>query len=575
MVEAVETLTRDLDRKLNLTGVVPKLDLASDDDPIPPGLELAFTSVSELLEYPIKYAHLFELMNIACPRGVLLHGPPGVGKTLLVKTLCARFGARWVSVSGPDIFSPFPGESEAQLRRKFKEARELARRRDRPCILFIDELDALAPTRRAHSSPVEAGVVAQLLTLMDGLAQKGEASEERLVVIAATNRPNAIDPALRRPGRFDREVAMDVPDAEARGRILRFCTRKLREKGRLAPALDLEGLASATAGYVGADLALLCREAMLLALASGSSQVAQGHFAMALAKVSPSLRRHESAVVLRGGSAVAGLEEVKRQLRKAVEWPLRFPTQFKRMGLRPPRGILLYGPPGCSKTSLVKLFSANLAMFTLHGASVYSCYVGESEAIVRAAFERARRAAPALLFIDEIDALVGSRSFDLGSKGDPVQERILTTVLNEMDGVQEAGQVLVVGATNRPDCLDAALLRPGRFDRQIYVPPPGLEARKEILALYTASLPVDADVDLDAIARSTKNFSGADLQNLCREASLLALRDANLDVDLDPNLEAPLNRCLVKNVHFTRALNATSPSLTPEMFKAYEAFNAR
>ncbi|KAJ9048057.1 hypothetical protein DSO57_1038775 [Entomophthora muscae] len=444
----IKSITHDLERKL----VIKEPESINKDTPprepyiVPTGLEHAFDLLSELLEYPLKYKHLFLKLNIECPKGVLLYGPPGVGKTLLVKTLCRRFDANLVSISGPEVFSPFPGESEAQLRNKFEQARELSRQQSRPCILFIDEVDALAPARKAESSPVEARVVAQLLTLMDGLMQKDQASKESLVVIAATNRPNAIDAALRRPGRFDREVAMDVPNAKARTKILDFCTQKLRENSRLDPSLDLESLASSTAGYVGADLAMLCREASLLAMSSGTFRVSQLHFKQALTKVSPSLKRHESVVEVasKDWNTVAGLEDVKRELRKAIEWPLLFPAQFKRMGLRPPRGILLYGPPGCSKTSLVKIMASNLSMFTLHGASVYSCYVGESEAIVRAVFERARRASPALIFIDEIDALAGSRSFDLGAQGDPVQERILTMLLNEMDGVQEAGQVLVV-----------------------------------------------------------------------------------------------------------------------------------
>lgn len=532
-----------------------------------PGLEGPFKELMELLTYPLEFRYLFDRLKVECPKGVLLHGPPGVGKTFLVRTLCEKFNGELVSVSGPEIYSPFPGESEAELRRVFREAELLASTSQRPCLLFIDEIDALAPARKDRSDSVETRVVAQLLTLMDGLPKQ----TARIFIIGATNRPNAIDPALRRPGRFDREVAIDVPNETVRCQILKHLTRQFQDK---LGDVDFGLLGKVTIGYVSADLNRLCSEAFLIAgleanLTSGF-KLNQHHFNQALKKVSPSLQRHESVVSFckQDWSSIAGLDQVRKELVMAVEWPLKYAEHFKRLGLRPPRGILLYGPPGCSKTSLVKVLSStsNLPMFTLHGASVYSCYVGESEATVRSMFERARRSAPSILFIDEIDTLVGKRSFDTGGGGsnDPVQERILTMLLNEMDGVQSGGQVLVVGATNRPDSLDAALLRPGRFDRQIYVNPPTESDRYAILNLYTSRMPLADDVDLRLLAKLTHRFSGADLRNLCNEACLSQIRSLDLS---KPSIQP------IQMAHFNAALNVSKGTLHDIILEPYAKFH--
>ncbi|KAI9599053.1 P-loop containing nucleoside triphosphate hydrolase protein [Syncephalis fuscata] len=420
-----------------------------------PGLERAYKGLLEMVVYPLLYPQYFVRMNIQPPKGILLYGSPGVGKTHLVVQVAAVCQAKMISIHGPSIYGPYIGESEARLRAAFTEARDICLTdAQRPVIIFIDELDALTPHRNAAGSGgQESRVVAQLLTLMDGMA-----SAARWVIVAATNRPNAIDPALRRPGR----------------------------------------------------LASLCREAVNLAVLrtshSGEAfkqnnklQVAKADFVQALTVVTPSLLRSTQVdVASTTWDSIGGLEEAKKKLQQAVEWPMLYPAAFKRLGLKAPRGVLLYGPPGCSKTTLVKAI-AN----TSGATAAYSAYVGESEKIVRDLFYRARQSVPAVIFLDEVDALVGKRDLGGGSS-DAVRDRLLAALLNEMDGVETADAVLVVGATNRPDMLDAALLRPGRFDKQIYIPPPDQLARLQIL--------------------ETDRYSGADLQNVCREAALSALR---------------------------------------------------
>ncbi|CAG8701836.1 16560_t:CDS:10, partial [Acaulospora morrowiae] len=515
---------------------------------------------------------------------VLIYGPPGVGKTFLVNEIAKACNAKMISIHGPDVFGTYVGESEARLRNIFSQAKSLTIEENRPIILFIDELDALTP-HRAEAQSHESRVVAQLLTLMDGMESRG-----RLVVLAATNRPNAIDPALRRPGRFDREVAVDVPSEESRCKILKSLTSAVP----LGDDVNIGSLASITSGYVGADLASLCREAAMNAVhrklrSSDSNEgflkyeprysiqgtvrtylqnnlshhsirsvITMGDFLNAMSHVLPSIQRgFQVNVEKTSWDDIGGLESVKKQIIQAVEWPLKCHTTFKRLGLKPPRGILLYGPPGCSKTTLVKVIAATtgVTFLSINGAELYSPFVGDSEKIIRSTFRRARASIPSVIFFDEIDAIVGKRSLngELGG-GNNVQERVLSTLLNEMDGIEITNNVLVVGATNRPDMVDDALLRPGRFDKLIYVPPPNLSARKQILRIHASKMPLCKDVDLDAIAEKTEMYTGADLKNLCRESAMIALR-AERDT-------MSVNMC-----DFFSALELVKPSLTTEMMK--------
>ncbi|KAJ1983053.1 hypothetical protein H4R34_001509 [Dimargaris verticillata] len=536
-----------------------------------PGLEQAHASLRDMLLAPLRYPQLFTHMNIDCPKGVLLHGPPGVGKTWLVSQVARECQATLRVVQGPDIIGAYLGESEANLRRVFQAAQEsIQQHPDQPCVLFIDEIDAIAPSR-ADTQAHTARVIGQLLTLMDGLESRG-----RLVIIAATNRPNALDPALRRPGRFDREVAVDVPNATTRQSILQFHTRALP----LASGLDLAYLASITHGYVGADLAALCREAakvliMRQAHPTGPSSMEAipaltlYDFQRAMRQVGPSLQRGLALDITPvTWDDVGGLAEVKVKLKQAVEWPQQYPDTFARLGLMPPTGILLYGPPGCSKTTLARVIANQMqsSFFSLSGAALYSPLVGDSERILRDLFRRARASAPSVIFFDEIDAMVGKRQLtsqqqgSAGAQGNgSVQERILTMLLNEMDGVESARSVLVVGATNRPDMLDAALLRPGRFDRLVYVPPPDATARCQILQIHTRATPLASSVDLTNLAQRTDRFSGADLANLCREAALICLRAHRVP--------AP-----VESAHFDQALAVVQPSISQASLTWYQRF---
>ncbi|KAJ3049191.1 hypothetical protein HK097_009790 [Rhizophlyctis rosea] len=555
-----------------------KLSFADSSSPSPatlplkaeqpiPGLEKAYASLLEVVTYPLLHSELVAKMGIEVPKGVLLHGPPGVGKTLLVSTIARACGAKMFTIHGPEVYGAYIGESERQLRDKFAEAREVAAKENCPCILFIDELDALTP-HRTTSQQHESRVVAQLLTLMDGISSRG-----RLIVIGATNRPNAIDPALRRPGRFDREVAIDVPSEEARVVILNGVLKGMP----VGEDVDVGRLARATNGYVGADLAALCREAALHAVGNWrggeSPTIPSASFAHALHTTSPSTLRTTSISVDRvTWSDIGGLDEVKQKLQQAVEWPIIHRDTFARLGLAAPRGVLLYGPPGCSKTTLVKVIASTsgASFHSVNGAALYSPFVGDSEREIRTTFARARASAPSIIFFDEVDAIVGKRSLEKasgggsgGRGGDSVQERVLSALLNEMDGIEAARGVLVVGATNRPDMIDAALMRPGRFDRILYVPPPSQEARHQILKIYTKSMPVSPDVDLKIISgERTNRYTGADLKAVCREAAMEALRES-------------MGVGVVQRKHFDAALKAVTPTLSDEMLKQYEDFEKR
>ena len=524
------------------------------------GLHEELQRIREMVELPLKHPELFRHLGIEPPKGVILWGPPGCGKTLIAKAIANETGAHFISINGPEIMSKFYGESEARLREIFKEAEENA-----PSIIFIDELDAIAPKRSEVTGEVERRVVSQLLTLMDGLKSRGQ-----VIVIGATNRIDAVDPALRRPGRFDREIRIGVPDRNGRKEILQIHTRRMP----LADDVDLDELANITHGFTGADLAALCREAAMNALRRflpkidleketipaevlEELKVTREDFMNALKVVQPSALRE---VILEIPNVrwedIGDLEQVKQELREAVEWPLKYPDLFKRLGIRPPKGILLYGPPGTGKTLLAKAVAneSEANFISVKGPEILSKWVGESEKAVREIFQRAREAAPCIIFFDELDAIAPRRGLHTDSG---VTDRIVNQLLTEMDGIQILKDVVVIGATNRPDILDPALLRPGRFDRIIFVPPPDVEGRYQVFQIHTREMPLADDVDLRKLAEMTEGYTGADIEALCREAALNAARE-NLNIDK------------VYMRHFLAALEKVKPSIAPEQKREYE-----
>ncbi|RUM46870.1 MAG: AAA family ATPase, partial [Hyperthermus sp.] len=493
-------------------------------------LEDAKEKIREIVELPMKHPEIFRHLGIDPPKGILLHGPPGTGKTLLAKALANEIGAYFVAINGPEIMSKYYGESEQRLREIFEEASKNA-----PSIIFIDEIDAIAPRREEVTGEVEKRVVAQLLTLMDGLKERG-----RVIVIGATNRPEALDPALRRPGRFDREIEIRPPDKRARKEILQVHVRNMP----LAENVDLDKIADMTHGYTGADLAALAKEAAMSALRrfikSGKIdlnkpipaevlkelKVTMADFLEAMKFVQPSLIREIYIEVPEvHWDDIGGLGDVKQQLREAVEWPLKHPEVFEQMGVRPPKGVLLFGPPGTGKTLLAKAAATESGanFIAVRGPEVLSKWVGESEKAIRQIFRRARQVAPAIVFFDEIDSIAPARGMRHDTSG--VTDRIVNQLLTEMDGIEPLTNVVVVAATNRPDILDPALLRPGRFDRLIYVPPPDKEARLEILRIHTRKMPLAEDVDLERLAQQTEGYTGADLEAVAREAAMIAVRE--------------------------------------------------
>ena len=524
------------------------------------GLGDTVDQVREMIELPLKHPELFARLGIDPPKGVLLYGPPGTGKTLLARAVANETNAHFAVINGPEIMGRYYGESEGRLREVFEEAAENA-----PAIIFIDEIDSIAPARD-ESGEAERRVVAQLLTLLDGLEGRGN-----VVVIGATNRPDAIDEALRRPGRFDREIVIGVPDTQGRRDILNIHTRGMP----LAEGVDLEELARTTYGFVGADLGALAREAAISALRRVLPDmdldqdeipaevldeliVKDGDFADALRRVQPSaLREIQIQVPNVRWDDIGGLQETKEQLREGIELPLKHPEAFERLGIRQARGFLLFGPPGNGKTLLAKAVAreAEANFIATKSSDLLSKWVGESEKQVSKLFKRARQVSPTVIFIDEIDALAPSRGGGMGDSN--VTERVVNTLLAEMDGLEELQGVVVIGATNRPTLLDPALLRPGRFDEIVYVPVPDAEGRRRILEIQTGPMPLADDVDLAALADKTERFSGADLENLVRKAGLLALR-ANLATET------------VTADDFARALEDTRPSVTVEVEKEYE-----
>ncbi|MFP3044761.1 MAG: CDC48 family AAA ATPase [Thermocladium sp.] len=528
-------------------------------------LEEAKQKIRELVELPLRHPELFKYLGIDPPKGILLVGPPGTGKTLLAKAVATESNAYFASINGPEIMNKYYGESEARLRDIFDEAKK-----NSPAIIFIDEIDSIAPKREEVTGEVERRVVAQLLTLMDGLQERGQ-----VVVIGATNRPDAVDPALRRPGRFDREIWINPPDAKGRQEILQVHTRNMP----LAKDVDLAKLAEVTYGYTGADLAALSKEAAMKALRRALQQkiinpddpstftddnlkriqVSMQDFLSAMRETIPSaLREIYIEVPKVRWSDIGGLAEAKQELQEMVEWPLKHPERFKKLGIKAPRGILLFGPPGTGKTLLAKAVATESGsnFISVRGPEVLSKWFGESEKAIREIFKKARMAAPAVVFFDEIDSIAPARGMTMDTGA---MDRIVAQLLAEMDSISRLDDIVIIGATNRPDMMDPALLRPGRFDRIVYIPPPDKEARFEILRVHTRNMPLAKDVDLEELANMLEGYSGADIEMLVREAGLIALRENE-------------NATSVEARHFLQAMKKVRASITPDMIKFYESW---
>jgi transitional endoplasmic reticulum ATPase len=494
------------------------------------GLKPQLLRIREMIELPLRYPEVFERLGIDAPKGVLLHGPPGCGKTLIARAIAHETQANFYAVSGPEIIHKFYGESEAHLRKIFEEGSRKA-----PSIIFLDEIDAIAPRREQVVGEVEKRVVAQLLALMDGLAKR-----RKVIVIAATNLPNVLDPALRRPGRFDREISIPIPDRNGRREILEIHSRGMP----LAEKVDLNHLAEITHGFVGADLEALCREAAMICLRRimpdvdfglaripydqlGKLEVNMEDFLDALRDIEPSALREVFVEVpdVRWED-VGGLAGIKQRLVEAIEWPLQHPQLFTQAGIKPPKGILLSGPPGCGKTLLAKAIASetHVNFISVKGPELLSKFVGESERAVREVFRKARQAAPCIVFFDEIDALLPSRG--AGTADSHVAERVLSQFLAELDGVEELKGVLVLGATNRSDLLDPAILRPGRFDEVVEIPLPDEDGRREIFAIHLQGKPLSKGISVNDLASRSTGLSGADINSICTHAARAAVRRA-------------------------------------------------
>ncbi|HLC50768.1 MAG TPA: CDC48 family AAA ATPase, partial [archaeon] len=526
------------------------------------GLNEVLPKIREMIELPLRRPELFEKLGIEPPKGVLLFGPPGTGKTLIAKAVANEAGANFISISGPELVSKWYGETENNLRKVFEEAEKNA-----PSIIFFDEIDAIAPKREEVTGEVERRTVSQLLSLMDGLKGRG-----KVVVIAATNRPNALDPALRRGGRFDREIEVPVPDKKGRREIMQIHTRSMP----MEKDVDIDKISEITYGYVGADLSTLVKEAAMHALRKivpeisslkhdepipnailEKLKVTREDFEYAMRVVQPSAMREVLIEIPKvKWTDVGGLEDVKEALTESVIWQIKNPESFKRVGIRPPHGVLLYGPPGTGKTHVVKALANEAAvnLIAIKGPEVLNMFVGESEKRVREIFRRAKQVAPAIILFDEIDAIAPRRGAEVGSR---VSEQVVSQLLTEMSGIEDMEGVVVIATTNRPDIIDPALLRPGRFDRLIYTPAPEEKTRLEILNIHTRSMPLK-EVDLEKIAERTEGYSGADLEAVAREAGLSALRE-------NPNKAKE-----VAKKHFEEALKKIKPSITEDMFKKYQ-----
>ena len=540
------------------------------------GMRPVITKIREMIELPLRHPELFERLGVEAPKGVLLHGPPGTGKTLLARAVASETNANFHSLGGPEIMSKFYGESEERLREVFKDAQENA-----PSIIFIDEIDSIAPKREEVTGEVEKRVVSQLLSLMDGLQSRG-----KVVVIGATNRINAIDPALRRPGRFDREIEIGVPDAEGRLEVLQIHTRGMP----LAEDVDLKKLAGVTHGFVGADVEALSKEAAIRALRRVLPEinleaenipadilnkiiVTMADFQEALKEVEPSAMREVLVEVPDvKWDDIGGLNNVKEELKEAVEWPLKYSDVFTQLNATPPKGLLLYGPPGTGKTLLAKAVAneSQANFISVKGPELLNKYVGESEKAVREVFRKARQASPCIIFFDEIDSVAPVRGSSAGDS--QVTERVISQFLTELDGLEELRNVVVIAATNRPDIIDQALLRPGRFDRLLYVPPPDLEARKQIFRIRTKKTPLDEDVELDDLARKTEGYTGADIASVCNTAMMSALRELIGKAKDAEDAKKKAKGLKVAGKHFDEALQKIKPISSQEL-RMYERFS--
>ncbi|OUJ19199.1 ATPase of the AAA+ class CDC48 family [Methanonatronarchaeum thermophilum] len=528
------------------------------------GLEKELRKVREMIELPMKKPELFQRLGIEPPKGVLLHGPPGTGKTLIAKAVANETDAHFISLGGPEIMSKYYGESEKQLRELFEEAKE-----NSPSIIFIDELDSIAPKREEVSGEVERRVVAQLLSLMDGLEARGE-----VVVIATTNQINLIDPALRRPGRFDREIEIGVPDRDGRREIFEVHTRSMP----LAENINLDEFADRTYGFVGADIESLTKESAMNALRRilpeididadeipqkviDELEVEKKDFEQAHKEIEPSAMREVFVEIPDiTWKDVGGLEEIKTQLREAVEWPMTYPEAFQKIDTQPPRGIVLHGPPGTGKTLLAKAVAneSDANFISVKGPELLSKWVGESEKAVRETFRKAKQSAPTIIFFDEIDSITPRRG---GMSGDSqVTERVISQMLTELDGLEERGEVVVIAATNRPDLIDPALLRQGRLEKHIEVGPPDQEARKEIFKVHTQNKPTAKNIDTEKLAKKTDGYVGSDIEGVCKEASMIALREkVKQGMTREEAKKAIQNIKITKN-HFEQALEKVRSS---------------
>ena len=532
------------------------------------GLGDAVKKIREMVELPLRHPELFKRLGVEAPKGVLLHGPPGTGKTMLAKAVAGETSSNFISIGGPEIVSKFYGESEGKLREIFKEAEENA-----PSIIFIDEIDSIAPKREEVTGEEERRIVAQLLSLMDGLNSRG-----KVVVIGATNRPNSIDEALRRPGRFDREIEIGIPDRDGRHEILVIHTRGMP----LADDVDLDWLADRTHGYSGADLSALTKEAAMAALRRvlpdvdleaeeiprevlNKISVTKDDFKSALRDMQPSTMRE---VLIEKPNVkwedIGALEEPKQELKEAVEWPLKYGKVFEHMSARPPKGILLYGPPGTGKTMLAKAIAteSEANFIAVKGPEFLNKWVGESEKAVRETFRKARQAAPCVIFMDEIDSIAPERGKGNGGD-DGVTERVISQMLTEMDGLESLNNVVVIAATNRPDIMDPALLRPGRFDKSIFIGPPDKDSRRSIFGIHTRGKPLADDVDLEKLANETEGCTGADISAICNEAVMNAVR--RLIAKGKEPTDEEIQACKVDAEDFQEALGKFGPAKRAEL----------
>ncbi|XP_057777370.1 cell division control protein 48 homolog B [Salvia miltiorrhiza] len=522
----------------------------------------ALQALRELISYPILYSRESKSLGLKWPRGLLLYGPPGTGKTSLVRAVVRECDAHLSIISPHSVHKSHAGESEKILREAFDEAAYHATS-GKPSVIFIDEIDALCP-RRDSRREQDIRIATQLSLLMDK-NKSFLTSGSHVLVVASTNRVDSIEPALRRSGRFDAEIEVSTPNENERIQILKLYTKKLP----LAPTVNLEGIAASCNGYVGADLEALCREAAMSALKRSSNveqdankcSITVDDWKQAKSVVGPSITRGVTVEIPKVfWDDIGGLNDVKKKLRQAVEWPLKHSSTFSRLGVSPVRGILLHGPPGCSKTTLAKAAAcaAQASFFSLSGAELYSMYVGEGEALLRNTFRKARLAAPSIIFFDEADVVAAKRGGSSNGSS-TVGERLLTTMLTEMDGLEQAKGILVLAATNRPHAIDAALMRPGRFDIVLYVPPPDLEGRHEILGVHTRKMKIDKDVNLREIAEDTELFTGAELEGLCKEAGIVALRE-------------DISATVVCSRHFEAVMRSVKPALSREDVDSYASF---